>query len=364
MHYEWTLKGTKFKKNRGTVFSCFSGGGGSSLGYKLAGFDVIGCNELDPRMMDTYLANNKPKYAYCESITDFRKRRKLPPELFNLDILDGSPPCSSFSMVGSREKDWGKKKKFREGQAAQVLDTLFFEFIRLAKRLQPKIIVAENVKGLIQGKARAYADRITSDMEMAGYKVKIYLLDASKMGVPQKRERVFFVGVRKDLNLAAPILEFCDKPVPFKLIRQNVPKRLWSISPACEDLYHLVKPGEAFSKAHPKGHFFSSKRLHKNKVISTILPKSCFELHDHKHPRRIILKEGQLAQTFPLDYDFRKERPFYVIGMSVPPLMTARVAIEVYKQVLSKAKRKTVKRKLTGAYAYALGKKVKKAMRK
>ena len=99
------------------------------MGYKLAGFDVIGCNEIDARIIKLYQTNNNPKYCYNEPIQTFKARTDLPPELFNLDILDGSPPCSTFSMAGSREDAWGKMKHFREGQAEQVLDTLFFDFI-------------------------------------------------------------------------------------------------------------------------------------------------------------------------------------------------------------------------------------------
>ena len=116
------------------------------MGYKLAGFDVLGCNEIDPKMMEVYIENHKPKYSYLEGIQTFKNRKDLPKELYNLDILDGSPPCSSFSIAGNRDEDWGKEKKFREGQSEQVLDTLFFDFIDLAKELQPKVVVAENVK--------------------------------------------------------------------------------------------------------------------------------------------------------------------------------------------------------------------------
>ena len=111
-------------------------------------------------MMEAYKINHNPKYAFLESITTFKNRSDLPKELFDLDILDGSPPCSSFSMVGNREKDWGKEKKFREGQQEQVLDTLFFDFIDLAKRLQPKTVIAENVKGLLLGEAKKYVSKI------------------------------------------------------------------------------------------------------------------------------------------------------------------------------------------------------------
>lgn len=118
-----------------------------------------------------------------------------------MDILDGSPPCSTFSLSGNREKDWGKEKVFREGQTAQVLDTLFFDFIALAKALQPKVVIAENVKGLLMGNAIDYVRRIYKDFEDAGYYCQHFLLDASKMGVPQMRNRVFFVCIRHDLGV-------------------------------------------------------------------------------------------------------------------------------------------------------------------
>jgi len=208
--YRWTLEESDFQKNQGTVFSCFSAGGGSTLGYKLAGFDVIGCNEIDPKMMNVYKTNNNPKYSFLESIVDFKNRDDLPNELYNLDILDGSPPCSSFSMMGNRSKDWGKAKKFAEGQVEQVLDTLFFDFIDLAEKLQPKIVVAENVKGILFGKAEQYVHRIYKAFDSAGYFCQHFVLDASKMGVPQKRERVFFICLRKDLA--------AGKNSPFKRI--------------------------------------------------------------------------------------------------------------------------------------------------
>ena len=77
-------------------------------------------------------------------------------------------------MVGNREKDWGKEKVFREGQAEQVLDTLFFDFIDLAKELQPKVVVAENVKGLILGEAKKYVRKIYEEFDKAGYYCPIY----------------------------------------------------------------------------------------------------------------------------------------------------------------------------------------------
>lgn len=160
-NYLWTLKDAHFSKDKGTVFSCFACGGGSTMGYKLAGFDVVGCNEIDPRVMNLYECNHHPRYAFLESIQVFKERTAFPEVLYNLDILDGSPPCSTFSMAGSREEAWGVEKKFREGQAEQVLDTLFFDFIEVARKLQPKVVIAENVKGLLLGDAKKYVHAYT-----------------------------------------------------------------------------------------------------------------------------------------------------------------------------------------------------------
>lgn len=172
------------------------------MGYKLAGFDVVGCNEIDPRMNSIYVSNHHPKHNYLCDIRELVKM-DLPEELYNLDILDGSPPCSSFSMAGSRSDDWGKEKKFREGQVSQVLDTLFFDFISLAERLKPKVVVAENVKGLMLGDAKEYMRNIIDGFDKAGYYTRYFLLNGRKMGLPQKRERVFFVCLEKTLQASS-----------------------------------------------------------------------------------------------------------------------------------------------------------------
>ena len=98
------------------VFGTFICGGGSSMGYKLAGYHHLGGVELDPSIAAIYKQNHHPEHLYIEDIRDFNKRTDLPAELYQLDILDGSPPCSTFSMAGKREKAWGKEKQFAEGQ--------------------------------------------------------------------------------------------------------------------------------------------------------------------------------------------------------------------------------------------------------
>jgi DNA (cytosine-5)-methyltransferase 1 len=346
--YKWTLADANFTKDKGKVFSCFACGGGSTMGYKLAGFDVLGCNEIDPKMIEAYKANHNPKYAYLEPIQTFKLRNDLPDELYQLDILDGSPPCSSFSMAGNREKDWGKDKVFREGQAEQVLDTLFFDFIELAEKLQPKVVIAENVKGLLMGEAREYVRNIYKAFDKAGYYCQHWLLDASKMGVPQRRERVFFVALRKDL--AEPFLYQQDMfTVNPKLeLEFKEPAFLYSeiedVNDNSETLTETQKkhwlntpPGNSFSAFHDKGHWFNSYRISPNEICPTVLAGTGNAgIYHYQYPRKLNTLEYSRCSTFPTDYNYLENKPKYLMGMSVPPLMTAQIAKKIYEQWLSK----------------------------
>jgi DNA (cytosine-5)-methyltransferase 1 len=324
-HYNWTLKDANFTKDKGKVFSCFSCGGGSTMGYKLAGFDVIGCNEIDPRMMKAYIENHQPKYSFLESITTFKNKQDIPDELYDLDILDGSPPCSSFSMAGLREEAWGQEKRFREGQAEQILDTLFFDFIDLAKELNPKVVVAENVKGLLLGEAKAYVLKIYKAFEEANYYVQHWLLDASKMGVPQKRERVFFVALRKDL--AEQFLDNLD---------------LFTIAPrldldfneneiAIKDFVKGIKKRDTQNYSETR---FGDVMLDINKPSNTIAT----DINRYWLDEETLIDDDskKLIGSYPLDYNFLTENPQYLIGMSVPPVMMANIADEIHSQWLSK----------------------------
>lgn len=353
--YNWNLADVKFDGSKGRVFSCFSGGGGSSLGYKLAGFDVVGCNEIDSDMMRVYIDNHSPKYPYLEPIQTFKDRQDLPAELLDLDILDGSPPCSSFSLNGKRHQTWGKEKVFREGQAAQVLDTLFFDFIDLAKRLQPKVVIAENVKGIIMGKAISYAREIYRAFDAAGYYCQHWLLDASKMGVPQRRERVFFVALRKDL--AGPFMESVDMfsvapkldlafdqpQIPYSAIAERG-GTAYAPTPGALELLEKCKAGQCCADHHPKRHFFSYHRVDESAPLLTITAglwrrKGGAVILDNGIWRGLTPREVLLASSFPLDYKLgRPEDAYYICGMSVPPLMIANIADRVHAQWLTPIK--------------------------
>jgi DNA (cytosine-5)-methyltransferase 1 len=202
--------------------STFSGCGGSSLGYRMAGFRMLWASEFVPAARDSYRAN-----AADYTVLDGRDIREATAadvlagtglKIGQLDLLDGSPPCASFSTSGKREAGWGKVKKYSD--TAQRTDDLFYEFARLVRELQPRVFVAENVSGLVKGTAKGYFIRILTALRDCGYRVEAKLLDAQWLGVPQARQRLIFVGVRRDLNLP-PVF---PAPLPYRYaVREVLP---------------------------------------------------------------------------------------------------------------------------------------------
>jgi DNA (cytosine-5)-methyltransferase 1 len=333
--YKWHLSDlTLVKKNGLKVFSCFSCGGGSTMGYKMAGCEVIGCNEIDPKMMANYRLNHNPKYSFLEAIQIFKLKKDLPSDVFNIDILDGSPPCSSFSIAGNREENWGEKKRFREGQQEQILDDLFFHFIDLAKLIRPKIIIAENVKGMLIGNAKGYVKEIIFKFKEIGYEVQLFLLNAATMGVPQRRERVFFIARRVDLSFNQLKLSFNEKVISVKEAFNSI-KDINYIGKSRESsilvpLWKQCKPGESFDK-YNKGSAFSQTKIDINIPARTLMGKN--NIWHFDSPRSLSQYEFCVLGSYPIDYKFIPEDCFpYLIGMSVPPIMMFKIVQQIINQ--------------------------------
>ena len=200
-YFQYTLDDLKRSSERKlfNVVSLFSGGGGSSCGYKLAGGDIICVNEFQQVHADTYNANfpDTPVIVQdIKTVTAATIREKI--GNIDIDILDGSPPCPPFSMSGTKRKGWGKEK-MAYGFKQERIEDLTFEQVRLVGELQPKVVVCENVKGLTMDYAKDYLNMMLNEFESKGYVVTCKVLNAWKYGVPQKRERVFIVGVRNDV---------------------------------------------------------------------------------------------------------------------------------------------------------------------
>ena len=338
--WKWYLKDLEnIPKNGYKVFSCFSCGGGSTMGYKLSGFEVVGNVEIDEKINKIYVANHNSKYNYCMDIRDFNKLKEYPEELYNLDILDGSPPCTSFSLSGKREADWGKEKRFNEGGKLQTLDDLFFDFIRTAEILKPKIIIAENVTGIIKGNAKGYCNLIIKQLHTIGYDIQMFLLNSATMGVPQSRERIFFIAKRKNLNLPDLVLQFSEKPVKFGEVRSqngNEPSEH-----ARNLLKHMRRTDKNLAdiniRIRNKYSQFNAKIIHDDDICCTVITKG--DVIRGYDRMRCSNQDIINASSFPQDYNFMNyvhSNVTYICGMSVPPLMMNRISEQVKLQWLDK----------------------------
>ena len=339
----WNLSDLELvPKNGVKVMSTFACGGGSSMGYKRAGCTIVAANDIDPEMAWHYKRNlNPPLYFLCP-IGDLLTK-ELPLELYNLDILDGSPPCSTFSMAGSREKAWGVEKHFREGQAKQVLSDLFFDYLDLVGRLKPKVAIAENVKGMLIGNAKGYTKMIMARFKELGYKPQLFLLNAADCGVPQKRERVFFCAVRDDIDVPPLKLAPTHRWVTTRESTADIEltsAEISETSPKPNDLkwWHLTKPGEdycaAVQRKEGKDRLWAHKKLHGDLPSNSLTAQDTFTHWDSC--RNLCYREWKRLGSFPDDYHAKTDKiGKYMIGMSVPPKMTEQVARAVCEQWLN-----------------------------
>ncbi len=295
----------------------------------------------------------------------FRKKEKITNslEVFNLSVKEDESytvnnlichNCSSFSITGIREKGWGKEKKFKEGQAKQVLDTLVFEFIDLVEKLQPKVAIGENVVGLTMGNAKKYLDRILVDFNKIGYAVNYSILDGSRMGLPQKRRRVFIYAIRKDLKFpfigftrdkCTLNLKFNERPIKFKKIKDEKGleinkenKELWRQRNIYDRGLNKVN-----MRVNKSVSLFNYLIVKPDDILPTFTGEAYRNILMYEKPIYISQKELILGSSFPLDFVFNEKEPenvistSYMVGMSVPPIMMARLAKEIQKQWLDRS---------------------------
>jgi len=372
----------QLKPNGFRAISTFAGCGGSSLGYRMAGFKMMWASEFIDAARKVYQDNASPG-----TIVDGRDIRLVDPlevlraidvKVGELDVLDGSPPCSSFSTAGKREKGWGEVKKYSDKE--QRTDDLFFEYVRFIRAIKPKVFVAENVSGLVKGTAKGYFLEILRAMKACGYRVEAQLLDAQWLGVPQARQRIIFQGVREDLDLSPAY------PAPFRYrysIRDVLPGLARVVhdtsgdrstgdvtdrpcptitvgglqSNACHfrvedesDIsrqaigreYDKLNPGEASEK------YFSLVRADADQPCPTVTAAGGMNsgIACVVHPsekRKFSIAELQRICAFPDDFKLSGSyaQKWERMGRAVPPLMMRAVAEAVRDRVLTPALAKT-----------------------
>lgn len=353
------------------VISTFSGCGGSSLGYKMAGYKVLWANEFIPAAQETYLANHKGTFLNKNDI-----RKVTPEDIFRetglkkgeLDIFDGSPPCAAFSTAGKREAGWGKVKKYSD--TMQRVDDLFFEYSRLLEGLQPKTFVAENVSGLVKGTAKGYFKEILKTLRDCGYRVSAKVLDASWLGVPQARQRLIFIGVRNDLGLE-PVH---PKPLSYQYTtRDALPEMMntriihdtsgaWSLGDVTNKpcptittqgegqicIESETKLSNCLQKEYdnvPVGSnsdkYFNLSRPHPEKPCPTITQMGGSSAAGVVHPfekRKFTISELKRVCAFPDDFILTGTyaQQWERLGRAVPPVMMYHIAKTIQTEILEK----------------------------
>lgn len=342
------------------VVSLFAGGGGSSTGYRLAGANVLAINEFIEAAQQAYAKNYPTTHIFKQDIRELNGKMildQINKKVGELDILDGSPPCASFSTAGLREKAWGKQKKYSD--KVQRVDDLFYEYARIVKEVQPKVFIAENVKGLTLGSANNLLgssqmsmfendgenDTIYNTLVNCGYKVRFKVLNAANYGVPQARERVIFIGLRNDLQGTITY------PKPFDYIisayeatkdvvntQKDIKDASFNETTQAYSYLKMMKEGQSMSDYHPKGSGFGMTRIFKHKPSPTILQRqgNKASLCHWDEDRELSVPELIRLMSFPDDYYLGEKytQKTERLGRAVPPLLMKAIASHVYETLL------------------------------
>lgn len=327
------------------VASFFSGCGGLDLGFEKEGFQVVFANDIFLPSAETYARNIGP--------IDTRPIEEIPTEnVPSNDILLAGFPCQPFSNAGSRRG------------VSDPRGTLFFETLRFVEAKKPKILVFENVKGLLSIKnpdGTLLIDAIISEIESRGYSAQFKLLKASDYGVPQNRERVFIVGVRRTFSKKK--FKFPEKINDFDAtlgrVLRNMPKNdpndeHWELSPQSKHMVKYIPEGgswksvdyellpERLKKIRDNMQKYHSpnfyRRFARNEIVGTVTaagtPENSGVLHPTK-PRRFTIRELARIQSFDDSFVFYGKSlaaKHKQIGNAVPPKLAQAVAKAIREQ--------------------------------
>ena len=323
-------------KQKPTFIEVCSGCGGLSSGFINKGFKPIFLNEINKTFCDTLEANHSGVKILNQSMEDLN----LEPYINSVDILMGGVPCQSFSQAGKR-----KGLKDKRGN-------LILTFIKMIEKLNPKIFLIENVKGLkTHEKGNTLETIIEKINEIGNYNTKYQVLNANDYNVPQKRERLIIIGVRNDIqkDYQYPI------PVEYKPILKDVLEDCptsdgYEYDEKKFKVLDLVPEGgcwvnlpETIQKEYMMKSYFSgggkrgiAKRLDMNKPSLTLLTTPSQKQTERCHPtetRPLQILEYARIQTFPDDYIFKGTlaQKYMQIGNAVPVKLGEALADSIKK---------------------------------
>ncbi len=329
-----------------TTIELFAGAGGLALGVEKAGFNTIGLIEFEKDACET-LQTNRPNWnVICDDIANVSSQNLE--KLFNikkgdLDLLSGGAPCQAFSYAGKRLG------------LEDARGTLFYHYAIFLKKLQPKMFLFENVKGLLTHDGGKTYSTILNIFENAGYKIQKKILNAWDYGVAQKRERLITVGIRNDL--VNKIQYSFPKPYDYKPVLrdvlQNVPKSIGV--PYGENkrkIFELVPPGGYWRDIDPEiaksymkscwnmegGRTGILRRMSMDEPSLTVLTSPSQKQTERCHPleaRPFTVRENARCQSFPDDWKFcgKVMSQYKQVGNAVPVNLAYEVAKEIYKSL-------------------------------
>ena len=336
-------------RNAGMSFNLlgsFSGCGGSSLGYQQAGFDVRAAIEFDPAASNIYSMNHRSPILSLDirEVTPEMVYEKAGLEPGQLDVFEGSPPCSKFSLAGKREKGWNKVSQSDSLLKQENVEDLFDDWLRLAGQLRPKIAVAENVIGLTVGKAKGKLRQILRTMRAIGYETVVLSLEASDYGVQQRRQSIFIIGVDRNrlphgpLLLPEPVLPRLTVGDAFQgLTTETVKSSLTKVlmveqAPALAKTSLRIWWETPANGYHPR--FFNNVRLSPTCPAPTLCASTRGMYAHWSEPRRLSVREMARIQGFPDTYDWGPNTWGTIagrIGNSVPPPLAKAVGQQLIK---------------------------------
>ena len=290
-----------------THVSTFSGCGGTCLGFRMAGFSTLWANDSDEHAQQTYALNHPSAVLDRRDIRDVSAADILAAtglDVGQLDVFEGSPPCTAFSRAGKGLDGWGGVSQHAGAKNVKV-EELSFEFVRLLSGLMPRAFVVENVPAWGEGVNAAYLYETRRRMKAAGYRTRTSIFNAYQFGVPQDRRRLIIVGTRDGL---------LDPPFPVPGV----------------DRYNLVDavPGVTYVEHYEfrRAHLRSADR-----PMPTVMTAPRGEVRVDGASRQLTIAELKRVCSFP--DDFLIEGPIAKqwrrLGNSVPPLMARAIATAV-----------------------------------
>ncbi|WP_341515937.1 DNA cytosine methyltransferase [Mesomycoplasma ovipneumoniae] len=329
-----------------TSIELFAGAGGLALGLEQAGFKHIGLVEYDKHAASTLKANRPKWNVICEDIEIVAKKdleKEFNIKKGELDLLSGGAPCQSFSYAGKRLG------------LDDVRGTMFYHYAIFLNKLQPKMLLFENVKGLLSHDKGRTFKTIINIFEQEGYKIFYEVLNAWDYGVAQKRERLIVVGIRNDLvndkKFLYP-LKYKYKPVLADIL-QDVPSSLGAkYSKTKEHIFSLVPPGgywrdipEDIAKDYMKSCWYMGggrtgilRRLSLDEPSLTVLTTPQMKQTDRCHPtetRPFTVRENARIQSFPDEWIFTGPMgsQYKQVGNAVPCNLAKEVGLKILEKL-------------------------------